>query len=192
MSEQTGQGGDQLGSQFLIAMPALDDPNFAQTVTLLCEHTEHGAMGIVLNRPTEVTLGDLFRHLELEISDGCPQDRAVFAGGPVQRERGFVLHPAGEEWTATTPVCEGVALTTSRDILAALARGEGPERFLVALGYAGWGAGQLEQELAQNAWLSGPADPGVIFDTDTNQRWRAAAARLGVDIALLSSESGHA
>ncbi len=183
---------DRLASQFLIAMPALDDPNFAQTVSLVCEHSEDGAMGIVLNRPTEVTLGELFNHLDLEIGDDSPTDQAVFAGGPVQRERGFVLHPADQSWDATTRVAHGVALTTSRDILAALARGEGPERCLVALGYAGWGAGQLEEEMAQNAWLSGPVDAGIIFETDWRQRWRAAAAHMGIDITLLSGESGHA
>ncbi len=184
--------GDRLASQFLIAMPTLDDPNFSQTVTLVCEHSSEGAMGIIINRPTDVTLGDLFHHLELETDEGGPQSHAVFAGGPVQRERGFVLHPAGEEWEATVPITETVALTTSQDILAALARGLGPQRYLVALGYAGWDAGQLEQEIAQNAWLSGPAEAGIIFETETARRWRAAAAQLGVDISLLSSESGHA
>ncbi len=185
-------GGDCLANHFLIAMPALDDPNFAQTVTLVCEHSAEGAMGIVINRPTEVTLEDLFQHLELEIHDSRAKERVVYAGGPVQRDRGFVLHPPGEEWDATLRISEEIAVTTSRDILAALARGEGPERCLVALGYAGWGAGQLEEEMGQNAWLSGPASPEVVFDTESAQRWRAAAAGIGVDIALLSSETGHA
>lgn len=188
----TQGGGDRLTNQFLIAMPTLDDPNFAQTVTLICEHSEEGAMGVVINRSTEVTLGDLLQHLDLEIAEGSPQERTVFAGGPIQRERGFVLHPAGPQWEATTRISEEVALTTSRDILADLARGEGPERFLVALGYAGWEAGQLEEELAQNAWLSGPVDPEVIFEAAPEERWRAAAAQLGVDISLLAPESGHA
>ena len=186
------RGADRLASQFLIAMPALEDPNFSQTVTLICEHTDEGAMGIIVNRPTEVTLGDLFRHLSLQIGEGSPESEAIYAGGPVQRERGFVLHPSGQEWDATIPITEGVALTTSEDILASLARGDGPARHLVALGYAGWDAGQLEEEMAQNAWLTGPADAGIIFDTDPSRRWRAAAAQLGVDISLLSSETGHA
>ncbi|MBK1735265.1 hypothetical protein CKO15_08190 [Halorhodospira abdelmalekii] len=194
MSERhlQAEDGAHLANHFLIAMPSLADPNFSQTVTLLCEHSSAGAMGIVVNRPTDVKLGDLFAHLELEVSNSSPQEQTVFAGGPVQRERGFVLHPPDERWEASLRISEEIAITTSRDILVALARGDGPKQSLVALGYAGWGAGQLEQELAQNAWLSGPVDPRVIFATETAKRWRAAAAHMGIDISLLSSESGHA
>ncbi len=182
----------RLANHFLIAMPTLADPNFSQTVTYVCEHSEHGAMGIVINRPTEVTLGDLFQHLELETNEYCPFDDTVFVGGPVKRDRGFVLHTPDVPWESSIQISEDVALTTSRDILAALALGKGPDNCLVALGYAGWGAGQLEEEMAQNAWLSGPADPGVIFRTATEERWRAAALRLGIDISRLSFEAGHA
>jgi putative transcriptional regulator len=182
-----------LANNFLIAMPSLADPNFSQTVTLVCEHNAAGAMGLIINRPTEVKLSDLFEHLELEISGNSPHEQVVFSGGPVQRDRGFVIHPPGEHhWESTVRISDEVAITTSRDILAALARGEGPRSSLVALGYAGWGAGQLEQEMAQNAWLSGPVDSQVIFATDSANRWRAAAANMGIDISLLSSESGHA
>ncbi|MCG5529431.1 YqgE/AlgH family protein [Halorhodospira halochloris] len=182
-----------LANHFLIAMPNLADPNFAHTVTLLCEHNAAGAMGLIINRPTEVKLCDLFEHLELEASENSPREQIVYAGGPVQRDRGFVIHPPDDNnWDATARISPEVAITTSRDILAALARGEGPEQSLVALGYAGWGSGQLEEELAQNAWLSGPIDSKVIFETDTSRRWYAAAANMGIDISLLSSESGHA
>ncbi len=182
----------RLANHFLIAMPALADPNFSQTVTYVCEHNEQGAMGIVINRPTEVTLGDLFEHMGLETNEHSPSTGTVFVGGPVKRDRGFVLHPPDSPWESSIKISDEVALTTSRDILAALARGRGPDRCLVALGYAGWGAGQLEEEMGQNAWLSGPADPEVIFQTAYEDRWHAAALRLGIDISRLSSETGHA
>lgn len=181
-----------LSDHFLIAMPSLEDPNFHQSVAYLCEHNAEGGLGIIINRPTEVTLGELLEHLELEPVDAETASRTVYMGGPVQPERGFVLHPPGGEWDSTLEVSPSVAVTTSRDILAAIAEGRGPERYLVALGYAGWEAGQLEDELADNAWLTGPADPEIIFNRDTGDRWRAAAALLGVDMTLLSGDAGHA
>ncbi|MCC5856566.1 MAG: YqgE/AlgH family protein [Ectothiorhodospiraceae bacterium] len=181
-----------LSNHFLIAMPSLDDPNFQRTVTFLCEHNSEGALGIVINRPTDITLGELLDHLDTPAEHPDIAARTVYMGGPVQRERGFVLHPPGGAWDSSLVISERIAVTTSRDILAAIARGEGPERFLVALGYAGWGAGQLEQEMAANAWLNGPADPDIIFHHGNEQRWHAAAALLGVDINLLSSDTGHA
>ncbi len=180
-----------LSNHFLIAMPALNDPNFARTVTLICEHNEDGALGIVVNRPSELTLGELLAHIEIEVDAGIAGE-PVYIGGPVQRERGFVLHPPGGEWDSSLQVGPGLCITTSRDVLESLAGGEGPEHCLVALGYAGWGAGQLEREMADNAWLSGPADPAVIFERDSDTRWQAAAALLGVDLTLLSSQTGHA
>ncbi len=183
---------NNLTNHFLIAMPALEDPNFQRTVTLMCEHTRDGALGIVINRPTDITLGELLDHLETPAQHAAIAERTVYMGGPVQRERGFVLHPPDSRWDSSLQVSDHIAVTTSRDILAAIARGEGPEHFLVALGYAGWGAGQLEQEMADNAWLSGPADPDIIFQRGNEERWRAAAALLGVDINLLSSDTGHA
>ena len=181
-----------LKNQLLIAMPALQDPNFARTVTYICEHGEHGAMGIVLNRPTNLRLGDILQHMEIE--DGLYEavDQMVFLGGPVEEERGFVLHTRGEPWDSTLAVDEDISITTSRDILQAMARGGGPRQTLVALGYAGWGAGQLERELQENAWLSGPADQSILFELPPEQRWEAAARLLGVDVNLLSSEAGHA
>lgn len=183
---------DNLTNHFLIAMPSLEDPNFSETVTYICEHNAEGALGIVINRPSELTLTDLFNHMTITNDSASAGGAPVYVGGPVQRERGFVLHVPGGQWESTLPVSEDVSITTSRDVLEALAAGEGPKRFLVALGYAGWGAGQLEEEMAANAWLSGPADPDVIFSETIDNRWRAAAALLGVDLSLLSSDAGHA
>lgn len=181
-----------LKSQLLIAMPALNDPNFARTVTFVCEHGEHGAMGIVLNRPTDLTLADVLRHMEIEGGLGAAADQTVYLGGPVEEERGFVLHTESAPWDSTMPVSDDISITTSRDILEAMAAGRGPTRTLVALGYAGWGAGQLEQELQDNAWLSGPADHSILFDLPAEERWEAAARLLGVDVNLLSGDTGHA
>lgn len=182
----------QLTDHFLIAMPALADPNFSQTVTYICEHNPDGALGIVINRPSELTLDDLLGHMDITPVGGSVGGRLVYRGGPVQRERGFVLHSPEHDWESSLRISEGVAITTSRDILEAMAAGDGPRHSLIALGYAGWGAGQLEHEMAANAWLSGPADPDVIFERNAAERWRAAAALLGVDLSLLSSQTGHA
>jgi putative transcriptional regulator len=184
--------GVTLANHFLIAMPALLDPNFARTVTYLCEHDEHGAMGLVINRPLELTLQDLLTQIDIEATDVGAAPIPVFQGGPVQTERGFVLHQPIGNWDATLQVTDDVGVTMSRDILEAIAQGDAPQRFLVTLGYAGWGAGQLEREMAENAWLSGPADAGVIFDEPVEQRWALSAAHLGIDLSLLSSDIGHA
>jgi putative transcriptional regulator len=181
-----------LKSHLLIAMPALQDPNFARTVTYICEHGDHGAMGIVLNRPTDLRLADVLKHMDIEGGLGEAGEQTVFLGGPVEEERGFVLHTHSDPWDSTLAINDEISITTSRDILEAMARGEGPGQTLVALGYAGWGAGQLEQEMQQNAWLSGPADQSILFELPAEQRWEAAARLLGVDVNLLSSEAGHA
>ena len=181
-----------LTNHFLIAMPALADPNFFHTVTYICEHNEKGAMGIVINRPMEVSLGDILGQLDIEPSQSTDTDLPIYEGGPVQMEHGFVIHSPIGAWDSTLEVTPDIAISTSRDILTAIAHNEGPERYLIALGYAGWGAGQLEQEMADNAWLSGPADESILFDMDIEARWSAAAALLGVDVNLLSSEVGHA
>jgi putative transcriptional regulator len=181
-----------LRNHLLVAMPALADPNFSQSVTLLCEHNDEGALGVVINRPIDLSLGELLAHLGLETDDAELAARPVYQGGPVQTERGFVLHEPLGDWEHTLAVTETLGLTTSGDILSALATGEGPERVLVALGYAGWGAGQLESELAHNAWLHAPADPELVFDLPVEERWQAAARLLGVDLALLSGDTGHA
>lgn len=181
-----------LSNQFLIAMPGLMDPNFHQTVTYICEHDEAGAMGIVINRPLTITLGELLKHLEIPAEQPEVCAKPLYSGGPVQQEQGFVIHTPLGDWDSTLQITDAIAVTTSRDILQALACDEGPEQALIALGYAGWGPGQLEQEMVANAWLSGPADPNILFRTDDEKRWSAAAALLGVDLSLLSGESGHA
>ncbi|MGE0485135.1 MAG: YqgE/AlgH family protein [Gammaproteobacteria bacterium] len=180
-----------LTNHFLIAMPTLEDPNFSRTVTYVCAHTAEGAMGIVINRPLEFTLGEVLEQMEMNNTDAAVAARPVFQGGPVHTDRGFVLHRPLGEWSSTVAVTDEVGLATSRDILEAVADGSGPADCLVALGYAGWGAGQLEQEMADNAWLSGPADPELIFDTPVDQRWTAAARRIGVDLDALSRDVGH-
>jgi putative transcriptional regulator len=181
-----------LTNQFLIAMPAMDDPNFAQTVTLVCEHSERGALGIVINRTLPMTLGEVFEQLGLDATRSRVNDQPVLRGGPVQTERGFVLHSPSGKWESSLPFSERMHLTTSRDILDALARGEGPESAVIALGYAGWDAGQLEDEMARNAWLTVEADDRVLFRTPVEQRWQTAARLLGVDLRTLSSDAGHA
>lgn len=181
-----------LKNQLLIAMPSLQDPNFARTVTYICEHGEQGAMGIVLNRPTDLRLADVLQHMEIEGGLGVAGEQIVYLGGPVEEERGFVLHTHTPPWDSTLAINDEISITTSRDILEAMAHGNGPARTLVALGYAGWGAGQLERELQDNAWLSGPADQSILFDLPADQRWAAAARLLGVDVHLLSSDAGHA
>ena len=181
-----------LTNQFLIAMPGMADPNFAQSVTLVCEHNAQGALGIVINRPLPMTLGDVFKQLGLDAVQSRGVADPVLSGGPVQTDRGFVLHTPGPLWDSTLPVSDWLHLTTSRDILDALARGEGPSEALMALGYAGWDAGQLEAEVAQNAWLTVPAAGRIVFETALDERWEAACQLLGVNLLHLSSDAGHA
>jgi len=181
-----------LANTLLVAMPALDDPNFERSVTLICQHDEDGAMGIVLNRAADYRLGELLAQLDIEGGGKALAAVPVLAGGPVQPERGFVVHDDPRPWASTLRFGDGLALTTSRDILEAMVRGQGPRRALVALGYAGWGAGQLEQELGQNSWLTVPVDADLLFGTPLEQRWQAAARALGVDLAHLADYAGHA
>jgi putative transcriptional regulator len=181
-----------LRDRFLIAMPDLADDNFFHTVTYICEHNREGAMGIVINRKAELTLGELFSQLGFTTLDPALAVQTVYHGGPVQTEQGFILHSPLGDWEATMAINNEVGLTASKDIIEAIARGEGPEHFLVALGYAGWGAGQLEHELLENTWLSAPASTTILFETPMEQRWTEAAALLGVDLTLLSHEAGHA
>lgn len=176
---------------FLIAMPALEDPHFHRSVTLVCQHDASGAMGIVINRAADYTLGELLDQLDLPSSDPKVANQTIVAGGPVHPDRGFVLHDDPREWSSTLRLGGGLALTTSRDILAAMAGGDGPRNALVALGYAGWTAGQLEEELAQNSWLTVPAEHAILFSTPLEDRWQAAARSLGVDLSRLAGYSGH-
>jgi putative transcriptional regulator len=181
-----------LRDHFLLAMPSLDEGIFAHSVTYVCEHGEAGAMGLVINRPLDLDLDEIFDHLEIETSRDF-SDIPVMAGGPVQTDHGFILHrPGPEAWDATLQVTKELLLTTSQDILRAIAADKGPSEYLVALGYAGWSAGQLEEEITRNSWLTLPADPAIIFHTPPEQRLQAAAGRLGIDMNLISSEAGHA
>ena len=181
-----------LSNHVLIAMPGLEDPNFSRTVTYICEHNDRGAMGIVVNRPMGLDLGDVLDQMDIPDAPEAIRQRPVYAGGPVQTERGFVLHSGDRAWDSTMPLTGDISVTTSRDILEAMARGRGPEHSLVALGYAGWGEGQLETEMTANSWLSGPADSHILFELPAEQRWQAAAMLLGVDLNLLSGDAGHA
>ncbi|WP_049723898.1 YqgE/AlgH family protein [Gilvimarinus polysaccharolyticus] len=181
-----------LRNQFLIAMPGMSDPHFAHSVTYICEHNADGAMGLIINHPLGLALSDIFEQLEL--TENNPSGHAqVLAGGPVSTERGFVLHPhTTQQWQSTAELSTEICLTTSGDILKSLAEGTGPAHYLVALGYAGWGGDQLEQEIADNAWLTVPANPQILFHTPVEQRWSAAARYLGIDLNLISSTAGHA
>lgn len=181
-----------LTNHFLIAMPGLADPNFARSVTLICEHSDKGAMGIVINRPTELKLRDILEQLDIPASDARLADMPVFYGGPVQNHRGFVVHQPLGHWDATLPVTEHLGVSTSRDILEAIAENDGPERCLVALGYAGWAPGQLEREILENSWLYGPANDEILFSVPVENRWKEAARAAGVDLELLSTDTGHA
>ena len=181
-----------LTHHFLIAMPAMADPHFANTLTYVCEHNEDGALGIVVNKPIDMTLSALFEQIDVPLADAALRDAPVHFGGPVQIDRGFVLHRPLGNWQSTLAISDDIGLTTSKDVLEAVGRGEGPTDMLVSLGYAGWSAGQLEQELAQNAWLTVEADADVIFDLPAEQRLPAAMRLLGIDFSRLSEEAGHA
>ena len=175
-------------------MPGLPDLNFHQSVTYIVEHTDEGAMGIVINRPLEMTIGEMFDQLQIETTQKASTLRnPLYLGGPVQEDRGFVLHDGFcDNWSSSLQVGDALCITTSRDILEAVAHGEGPEESLIALGYAGCASGQLEQEIADNSWLSGQADRDIIFKLPAEKRWAAAAESIGIDISLLSSDAGHA
>ena len=179
-------------SQLLIALPTLSDPHFARTVALICQHDEGGAMGVVLNRTSDYTLGEVLRQMGIASDAPSLEGQAVLSGGPVHPERGFVLHDGERGWDSSLPVAAGLFVTTSRDILEAIAAGEGPPHATLALGCAGWGAGQLEQELADNSWLTAPSRPDILFALPLEQRWQAAADQIGVDLMRLAGHVGHA
>lgn len=181
-----------LSQQLLIALPNLDDPNFSRSVVMVCQHDADGAMGIVVNRASEFTVGELFDQLDIEGGDPALRALPVVAGGPVHAERGFVLHNGDRVWDSSIRLPGGLSLTTSRDVLRALAEGNGPEQSLVALGCAGWGAGQLEQEITENSWMTAPADAELLFRQPLDQRWQAAAGLVGVNLAHMTHYSGRA
>ena len=183
-------------NQFLIAMPGMADETFAGTVVYLCEHNEQGALGLVINKPIDIKLRNLFEKVELKLGQEALADQPVYFGGPVQTERGFVLHEklgdGDSHYNSTLSVPGGLAMTTSKDVLEAMADGAGPRRVLITLGYSGWQAGQLEDEIGRNGWLTVDADPTVIFDTPIEQRYDRAVSLLGIDPRMLTQEAGHA
>jgi putative transcriptional regulator len=185
-----------LSNQFLIAMPGMADGNFAGTVVYLCEHTANGALGLVINRPIDINLRHLFEKVDLSLDRDDLAARPVYFGGPVQTERGFVLHERlddeGGHYSSTLKIPGGLEMTTSRDVLEVLSNGAGPSKVFITLGYAGWSAGQLEDELGRNGWLNVTAEPGIIFDTPVEQRYDKALSLLGIDRSMLQSEAGHA
>ena len=180
-----------LSNQFLMAMPGMVDGEFAGTVIYLCEHSPKGALGLVINRPTDLSVAGLLEKIDLTLEIALPQNAAVYFGGPVHTDRGFVLHSPAGSFSSSIQL-GNLALTTSRDVLQAVAQGNGPDKMLVTLGYSGWGAGQLESEIAQNAWLTVPASAEVIFATPPEDRYAAALKLLGIDPAMLSGVAGHA
>ncbi len=181
-----------LTNHFIIAMPSLEDINFSRSVTYICEHNDDGALGVTINRPSDIHLYEIFEQLKIQDYDQKNAQQIVYIGGPVQQERGFLLHRPNGNWSSSLKVTDNISITTSQDILQAMAKGEGPDDVLVTLGYAGWAAGQLERELSENTWLSCPATEEIIFATPAEKRWEAAARLLGVDLSLLSHDAGHA
>ncbi len=186
-----------LKHQFLIAMPAMADTNFERSVVYVCDHSDRGALGLVINRPTDLTLGKLFDRVDLKLEIAPRMNDPVYFGGPVQTERGFVLHGVGPAdkptlYSSTLAISDEISLTTSKDVLEAIAGGLGPDKVLVTLGYSGWGAGQLESEIAQNAWLTVSAAPQIIFDVPADEKYNAALRLLGVNSAQLAGHAGHA
>jgi putative transcriptional regulator len=184
--------GDTLVNQFLIAMPGMADPNFAKTVTYIFKHSEQGAMGIVINRPMQMHLAQVFEQLQLSCTDVGVESQPVLQGGPVQTEQGFVIHRPSGIWEYSMEITGRVHITTSRDILVSMARGEGPRSAMVALGFANWDAGQLEEEISANAWLTAICNEELLFEVPYDQRWRAAGRLLGIDVANLGVDAGHA
>jgi len=185
--------GAYLNNHLLVAMPSLADPNFSHSVTLVCEHNERGALGLVINRPLDMRMSEVLDQLSRVTDNARLRAMPVLAGGPVQRDRGFVLHRPGEKsWESTMAVSDSLHVTTSRDVLAAMAKGEGPVQAVIALGYAGWEAGQLDEELLQNAWLTVPCDDSLIFELPFEHRWHAAARLLGIELSRISTQAGRA
>ena len=181
-----------LTNHFLIAMPNMADPYFSKSLTYICEHNEQGALGLVISRPIDLTLGALLEQIEIPVASEEIGAVQVHFGGPVQMDRGFVLHTPPGDWQSSMRVNDAIGLTTSKDILEAVAHGEGPDKYFITLGYAGWAPGQLEHEISQNAWLSVQADLGLIFDYPLEARFDAAMRLLGIDATYLSDDAGHA
>lgn len=181
-----------LRNHFLVAMPGLLDPNFSHTIIYVCEHSDEGAMGLIINHPLDIPISQIFDQFDLE-SAAQTGDDSLLSGGAVQVDRGFVLHrPSDRQWESTLPISNDISLTASSDIISDIANEQGPNDLIITLGYTGWGPGQLEQELADNAWLTVPGDADIVFDVPFHKRASAAAAKIGVDFGLLSADIGHA
>ena len=183
---------NDLAGHFLIAMPSLNDGFFNHAVTYICEHDENGSFGIIINQETNITLQQIADEMQISTEEDCKNEQSIFIGGPVDQGRGFILHRPVGNWQSSLKVNDNVALTTSKDILQAIINNQGPENSIVALGYAGWAAGQLDDEMAANSWLTCPADEQIIFDTPVEKRWEAAAKLIGVDLSLLVGDAGRA
>lgn len=183
---------NSLQHHFLIAMPTLIDSFFYRSVIYICEHNEEGAMGLIINRPTQIMLDELFAHLEIDNTSPITKTTAVLFGGPVQKEQGMIIHDSPHEWLSTKMLSDELYLTTSIDILETVGTSAGPDNYLITLGYAGWEIGQLEQELADNSWLAVQADKNILFNTPVDQRWLVAGKLLGVDMNLMTPSMGHA
>ncbi|MFL6659695.1 MAG: YqgE/AlgH family protein [Massilia sp.] len=191
----TSSSGLNLANHFLIAMPSMQDPIFGGTVVYICEHNDKGVLGVVINKPTDMTMEILFERIDLRVADGLHSavvNEPIMFGGPVQDDRGFVLHTPGARYSSSLTVTDEVAFTTSIDVLEAVANGDGPQRLLVSIGYAGWSPGQLEDEIGRNGWLTVGADAHVLFDLPIEERYSAAIKLLGIDPMMLASEAGHA
>lgn len=181
-----------LRNHLLIAMPGMGDPHFEHSVSLVCQHDDYGAFGITINRPLDMSVGELFQQLEIAIDAPHIAGQTALSGGPVQPEQGFVLHDGERNWESTLRIADDLALTSSRDILNDIATGNGPAHFLLILGCAGWSPGQLEHEIKQNAWLTCVSTPEILFTMPYTQRWQGAARTLGIDMNLLGVAAGHA
>lgn len=181
-----------LTNHFLVAMPAMTDPFFNRSLLFICEHNEQGALGVIVNRPIEMRLSTLFSKIDIELEHTSIADMPVYFGGPIQTDRGFVLHRPMGEWQSTLKVGNDIGLSSSRDVLSAVAEKNGPREIIVTLGYSGWDAGQLEQEFSDNAWLSVPADPDLLFDTPPEERLGAVLKTLGIEFSQLADVAGHA
>ena len=186
--------GLNLANHFLIAMPSMQDPIFGGTVVYVCEHNENGVLGVVINKPTDMTMQTLFERIDLKTDAGLEghDDEPIMFGGPVQDDRGFVLHTPGNRYSSSLTVTKDIAFTTSIDVLEAVAAGDGPPRMLVSIGYSGWSPGQLEEEISRNGWLTVGADPEILFSLPIEERYTAAMRLLGIDPLMLTSEAGHA
>ncbi|MFP5357597.1 MAG: YqgE/AlgH family protein [Gammaproteobacteria bacterium] len=180
-----------LKNQFLIAMPGLEDENFSHTVSLLCEHNDHGAIGLIINRPMQLTLSEMMSQMDLP-HGALDESVIVYWGGPVQPERGFVIHRQPGGWESCLEIADDLYITTSRDVLRAIGQGTGPKEYVVTLGYAGWDEGQLESEILRNSWLNTPVDEAILFQVPARDRWQAATRLLGVDVTQLTASAGHA